>query len=528
MNSIQKLRRIMEQHASDPWLHDSFSGRSISYAEADRYARSLAEGMRSRGVAHGDRVGFVLPNSAEFALCYLAALYLGAVVVPVNIQVSQREIDFIVRQSGLRLLVNAPSTAPLVDASPAAELGVPRWRLIPAAEAAVEGVGSADAWSTASAPEPGAEGWEPFAGVSPEDIYSITFTSGTTGLPKGVVQRISALLDNAAAFNAAHGFGPDRRFLHVMNMAYMAGFLNTLLLPLMAGASVVLAPAFDPLSMLRFWEPVIRYRADTFWLAPTMLAGLSRVRRSEAGAEYCRQHVRTICVGTAPLPLAVRSDFETKFGVPLYESYGLSELLLITTNSAGQPVLDGSVGHALPQVEIAVRDDAGAEQPRGADGELLVRTPFATAGYLDYDSGGIAAFDAHDWFPTGDIGHLDAAGNLFITARKKDLIIRGGVNISPRAIEEVLLTHPVVANVAVIGLPHDLYGEQVAAVVCPRPGFALEEQRSDLIQFCRDRLSAASVPTQWIERTELPTNSTGKVQKQRLRDELVETMKAPA
>src|SRR5262249_39649922 len=151
---------------------------------------------------------------------------------------------------------------------------------------------------------------KPFLGSQPADVFSITFTSGTTGLPKAVVHRAENLLLNAVAFNEEQGFDESHRFLHLFPMSYMAGFLNTLLCPLMCGASVVRVPPPDGAGLLRFWDPVMRYGANTFWLTPSIAAALVRVDRSSAGIDYCRRSVKTICVGTAPLPLSVARHFQ--------------------------------------------------------------------------------------------------------------------------------------------------------------------------------------------------------------------------
>jgi long-chain acyl-CoA synthetase len=327
-------------------------------------------------------------------------------------------------------------------------------------------------------------------------------------LPKGVPHRIGRLLDNAGAFNTELGFGPENRFLHVMTMGYMAGFLNTLLSPFMAGASVVIARAFDAQSALRFWQPVLQHAPDTFWMSPTMLTALLRVDRGEAGAEYCRTKVKTICVGTAPLPQRVKRDFEARYGVELFESYGLSELLLISGNSRRYPRLEGSVGRPLPGIDVKVLED----------GELAVRTPFIMAGYLD-DTSQPDAATAPAWFPTGDLGRIGETGELFITGRKKDLIIRGGINISPRAVEDVLLEHDAVAQVAVVGVPHEFYGEEVAAAIVFKSGRSLADERASLEALCRERLSKTSIPTKVVAFDELPM-ANGKVQKHVLRERL--------
>ncbi|MCC2667805.1 MAG: putative o-succinylbenzoate--CoA ligase [Armatimonadetes bacterium] len=507
------LARI-EENGDTPFLIDSFGGVTLTYAESQRLASLLGVELRRQGVARGGRVGLLLKNSVEFALLYFACLYIGAVAVPVNPTLSAREVEFIVGHAGLDLLVASPATRPLVDPQQLESAGIPLWLIQPGNEPRGESV---PLFETLPAEVPA--DFVAAEGITDDELFSINFTSGTTGLPKGVVHRVGGLLRSAAAFNQELGIDAESRFLHVMPMAYMAGFLNTLLCPWVAGGSVVITSAFDPLSMLRFWGPVTRYAVNTLWLSPTMLAGLVGSSRNNTGPDYCRAHMRTVCAGTAPLPPTVQRAFEEKFGVAVDESYGLSEILFIASNAAGGVRRSGTVGRLLEGVEVRlVGKDGGDVTPE--EGEIEVRTPFIMAGYLDYETLQPAEIAPDAWFPTGDIGRLEADGALQITGRKKDLIIRGGVNVSPRQVEEVLLEHPAVAQAAVIGLPHDLYGEEVTAVLVLQPGQVLDELKRELQQLCRERLSSSAVPTCWVEVPELPVSSTGKVQKNVLRDTL--------
>ncbi len=488
-------------HSAKPFLIDAAQGRILSYREAGRIAAGIAHLLRDGGVDTGDRVGFLLNNSLEFALFYFACLLCGAAATPINTALHPREIEFLATHARIKVLVYSPRTAPLVPRSISEGNGVRLWEIRPIGE-------GGDNLLEAALNIGGTPGsWAPHE----RNILTITFTSGTTGLPKGVVHRAGTLLGNARAFNEMMNFGSDRRFLHVMPMAYMAGILNTLLLPYMAGASVVLAPQFDARSVLHFWRPVMEYHADTFWLAPTMCAALVRGDRDHSGAEWCRRNVRTVCVGTAPLPKRVACDWQAKYGVELLESYGLSELLLVSGNSERFERREGSVGRLIPGVDVEF----------APDGEILVQTPYLMEGYLDYDTGEPNHLPERSAFATGDLGKLDDESNLYITGRKKDLIIRGGMNISPRSVEEALLDHPEVVECAVIGLPHDFYGEEVAAAVKLRDGKELAHVRPSLEAWCRERLAPAAIPTRWIEVDHFPTSTNGKIQKSLLRERLL-------
>ena len=515
-----EVRDIAAARSDWPYLIDVAGGRHVSFAEHAAAAGRLAVAFRALGVAHGDRVLVALPNSVELATLYFAALYLGATIVPVNLLLHPREVDFIVRRAGAAIAVrgsaHGTTHAVLTDAL-LDELRLPAVELTgdtvaPRASGAAQRQGTSETGD-----------WQPFDGVGPDDLFSITFTSGTTSLPKAVPHRIGALLGAAKAFNTLVGLGPDTRMLHVLNMAYMAGFLNTLLCPYMAGGTVVIAPQFDAASVFRFWGTVRDHAVNALWVSPTILESLLRLDRDPAGPQSCRELVSTICVGTAPLSNRTKREFEAKYGVPLIESYGLSELLFIASNARGATQQEGSVGRLLAGVRMRAVNETGDVLSAGDTGELSVQTPFLMVGYLDYDTGRPRPVDRNSWFDTGDVGRIAADGSVFITGRKKDIIIRGGVNISPRVIEEAMLEHPAVADVAVVGVPHTFYGEEVAAVVVITDGRPLDEVRESLVGHARSRLAASAVPTRWVALEALPKSTIGKVQKHKLRDALAVT-----
>ena len=307
---------------------------------------------------------------------------------------------------------------------------------------------------------------------------------------------------------------------HVLPMSYMAGLLNTLLCPFAAGASIVIDRSFDARLSLSFWGNPIEHDVNTFWLVPSILATLTKLDRDSRASGYCRQHVKLVCVGTAPLPLQVQKDFETKFGVPVQESYGLSETLFVATNSPKWRRAAGSVGKILSGVEIRVADQNGGQIPSDEAGELWIRSRFTMAGYINPETYLPEQFGESESFQSGDIGRISNDGDLYITARKKDLIIRGGVNVSPRAIEDILLEHLAIEQAAVLGHPNELLGEEIIAVLRLKPGHSLEAERASLTAFCRSHLSAHSRPDRYLEVESFPASVTGKIQKHKLRETL--------
>jgi long-chain acyl-CoA synthetase len=507
---VDRIRMIFEDHRDRVFLIESMTGRSWTFAEFHQWAERGAALLKNHGIGKGDRVSLLLANSAEFAAMYFSCLFIGAVAVPVNQALHINDVRYILEHSGARLLLFSRCTRSLV---------LQATEKLPQLKQVRVALGQ----ETSFHPHDGEEVWTfdhasadrsimPLGDVCDDDTLIILFTSGTSGRPKGVVHSIHSEFGNAIAFNKAMGFGPDHRFLHLWPMAYSSGYLNTLMSPFMAGSSVVLSCAFTAQTILNFWKPVKDHAANTLWLSPTMMASLLRMDRDQDGQRYCRENVRAVCVGTAPLALKLKKDFEARYGIECMESYGLSELLILCANSPSQPRKENSVGRLLDGVELAAADEQGVLQSTaGSEGELMARTRCRMLGYLDAESLKVQALDEAAWFPTGDIGLIDADGDVFITGRKKDLIIRGGQNLSPRAIREVLLNHPSVEDAVVVGIPHDFYGEEVAAALRLKPGLLLADEQSDILTHCRRLLAQAAVPTRLRQVEEFPLGSTGKI-----------------
>lgn len=485
------------------------TGTEVTYGELARRATAAVQAFEAAGVTRGDRVGILMPHGLDFAILYFACLLGGLTAVPINSALPIKDLAFIIPRSGLKTIIAHGGLAALQAAVGRAELP----------EAVTQATLSPENILTDRIvvdDEVGAL----LRKLDLDALFSIHFTSGTTSLPKGVPHRVASLLGNAAAFNATFGVDAQCRMLHVMPMAYMAGFLNTLLVPFMAGGQVILVREFSGQIVPHFWTPVIAHSANMIWASPSMLTILNKIDRDPRGPAYCEAHTFRVFSATAPLPMKVRSAFEHKYGTPVIESYGLSELLLLTANAGICGAKPQAVGPAITDVQLEIRDTSGVAQPVGVDGEVFVQTPFVALGYLDYETGGSTASHA-TWFDSGDLGHLDEDGYLFITGRKKDLIIRGGFNVSPRVIEELLLQHSAIEGAAVIGAPNEFYGEEIVAVIQIRSGSNLPDVTTDLRHICQTQLGAQMVPDRIVAVDAFPTSVTGKVQKNILRDQLM-------
>jgi len=505
-------------HVSGPqvFLVDAFTSQELTYAQFHELACSAATYLQSLGIRRGDRVATIVPNCTELAVVYFACLYCGATIVPVNPNLSAPEAHYILANCRPKCTVVTSSTrqkfASLLQAP--VLLSTSQDPLLSPVEPFLDlnRLGNSSAF-------------EPCSESTDDDVALIIYTSGTTAKPKGLAHYIGRMARNAAAFAEAQSIDSASRFYLTLSMAYMGGIYNLLLLPFLTGASVFVDHVFDARSSLTFWEKARKFRVNTLWMAPTVLSILLKMDRGRQGEEYCRASINKAFVGFAPLPAKVKSDFEARYGVTLIENYGLSETLFVTARSNADAELartvpedaHGYVGESLPGIRLRVCDDNSSVVPSEEEGEIQILTPDLMAGYLS-ESGDLQKVDAGAWFSTGDYGRVSRTGSLYITGRKKDLIIRGGINISPAAIEEVLLHAAQVVDAAVISVPHEIYGEDIVAVVKLEPGVNLDSVLDSIMLQCKQALAAHQQPSRYMAIDEFPRTSNGKIQKVRLRE----------
>ena len=516
--TITEMIRLRERSI---FLVDANTGAGITYGDFHRMACTLAAELSRRGVRKGDRVAVMVPNCCELAVLYFACIYLGAVIVPINPSLTKKDVQFILTNSQPKLLVTNVAVLPGLHAN-VVRLATAQDEIEAAKDPDTIQIGKLEI------PQP----FVPLEQASPEDLTAIMYTSGTSAKPKGLVHKLGSMLRNARAFADVQHIDEDSRFYLTLSMAYMGGFYNLLILPFLCGASVVVDHIFDARSSLNFWQKAKNHRVNTIWMAPTVLSILLRMDRGQTGEEFCRRSVRHAFVGFAPLPLKLKTEFEARYGVPLIENYGLSETLFVTARSQSAIGGQGYVGEPLPGVTVRIANDDQVTDDEhftttGVEGEVQILIPDLMAGYLDAD-GKLTPMDASRWFATGDIGRLDKGGSLFITGRKKDLIIRGGVNISPAAIEEALMQVEGVAEAAVVSIPHELYGEDIVAVLKLNSGFELESMLNLLIANAKQNLAQHQQPARYMAIDELPRTPNGKVQKSRIRELLAEKLQLSA
>jgi long-chain acyl-CoA synthetase len=515
MTIRETIMDVVARQQGKVFLVDAITGREITYGEFHSRACALAAELRRRGVHKGDRIAIMVPNCCELAVVYFACVYLGAIIVPINPALSKSDIEFILASCKPAFLLATESCADAIK-SPGGRI----LRLVTGHETTQHATGP-DRIRPDVLPE--SKEFVPLENASASDLVVIMYTSGTSAKPKGLAHKLGGMLRNAGAFASAQKIDQDSRFYLTLSMSYMGGLYNLLILPFLCGASVVVDHVFDARSSLHFWNKAKNNQVNTLWLAPTVLSILLRMDRGRVGEEFFRSSVRQTFVGFAPLPLKVKDEFEARYGVRLIENYGLSETLFVTARSQDGTVGAGYVGQALPEIGLRIVNDAQEPVAPGKDGEVQILTPDLMAGYLD-PGGELLNIDASVWFPTGDVGHLDDCGSLFITGRKKDLIIRGGVNISPAAIEESLMHFDGIAEVAVVSIPHELYGEDIVAVLMLAPGVELESILDSVMAHAKQNLAQHQQPARYIAIDELPRTANGKVQKTRIRELVAEKL----
>ncbi len=506
-----------------PYLIRPETGRTWSYAEARAAIMAAATGLRERlGLRPGDRVGIVMTTRPELVFTWLGAMALGAIAVPVNFSLRPREIAYI--------LANCEASAAVVedrfwDQFAEAMPDLPALRTVSLLRASRSFDGGEDYPVLAPAAVPfedilagGGTGW-PAPAPAPDAAGLIIYTSGTTGNPKGAVLSHRNLITNASEIAAWHSFTPADRSMLLLPLFHVNGLTLTLLTSAYTGASVVLPERFHA---SRFWQDVARHRVVWFSGAPTIL---SILLNSPPPSELDVSSLEFCLCGTAPLPVELFRQFEERFGVYIIEGYGMTETSCRSTfnpHPRGRitPGRDdgyrkiGSVGLPVGN-ELRIVDDCNEDVPAGTPGEILIRGANVMDRYWADDEATRAAF-TDDWFHSGDIGVRDADGYYFIVDRKKDLIIRGGENISPREVDEVLYQHPAVREAATVGAPHPTYGEEVLSYVALKSG--VEATPAELIAFCEARLAHFKCPKRILVLDDLPKGPTGKLLRRELRD----------
>ena len=472
----------------------------LTFSQLQQRCRRVAALLTAQGLAPGSTVALVMPNGLGTLQLLLGAMHAGYAVNPVNLLSQPEQMRHVLAHCDASLVLAAPDWADKVRA-----LGV-------------TGADGRPLPVLAMDPENLDDPLLPAIGLSnpppaPGSLALLMYTSGTTGQPKGVMLSQANLAANARAITQEHQLGPSDRVLGVLPLYHINAFAVTMLAPLASGGSVAMAPKF---SAARFWDQALQTRCTWINVVPTIIAILLDGDLPDLAAlraiRFCRS-------ASSALPPEHLRGFEARFGIGVIETMGLTETVAPSFSNpmaAAQRKL-GAVGRASGG-QARIIDTALQPVADGQTGELAIRGPHVMQGYYKNPEASGAAFTPDGWLRTGDLGHRDADGFFFVTGRIKELIIKGGENIAPREIDEVLLQHPAVLEAAAVGMPDRLYGQDILACVVLRGGMAVDE--ASLRTFCEQHLGRYKTPKLIRFVAVLPRGPSGKVQRLKLLDDL--------
>jgi long-chain acyl-CoA synthetase len=516
--SLRAVLELTRFHGEAPFI--VYEDTRVSFEEHFRQAATFACRLTERyGVRKGDRVAVAMRNFPEWSVAFFGAAAIGAIVVPLNAWWTSPELEYGLRDSGAKVLVADQERAERL-AGVLPDLGIETIVVRGTAE--------------------GAEPWEsvlgelgdtlPDADIAPEDDATIFYTSGTTGRPKGALGTQRNITGNPISLAyAMMGAGiqagatveevaaPQRRVtLLTVPLFHATGCHSVLITAALTSGTIVMMHKWD---VTRALELIARERVTVFGGVPTMAW---QVLTSPEMDRYDTSSLTNVSYGGAPAPPALVEKITERLPqrVP-GNGYGLTETSSVTTYNSGLNYLahPDSVGPPVAICDVKVVDPAGGEVPTGEVGELLIKGPNIIKGYWNRPEATAEVF-VDGWFHSGDLARVDDEGFVYIVDRAKDMLIRGGENVYCAEVEAAMYEHPAIADAAVIGVPHEVLGEEVGAVVCVRPGAKLETE--DLQEFLRERIAAFKIPTHvWFRDGELPRNPGGKILKTRLRAELL-------
>lgn len=500
MNLSQIWQQNIQQFGAYPILIDE--GQEYTNVQCDMQSSQLAHTLIDLGVQKGDRVVVIMPNCPEVVIAFAGIVKCGAVVVPLLPLLQAQEIRNIVQDCRPKVVLTTSA-------------------LVPKVREAVEGLSSPPKMFTLEesvSPDSLRERVAKAPGVLPDvhidgdDDAALLYTAGTTGRPKGVMlthQNLYANAEATAKTARVLQLKTGRVGLGVLPFSHAFGF-TMMNVAILLGDKIVLLPHFDPVKVL---EAIEKHRVTHTAMVPTMIHALYHHPEAD---QYDTSSFFVCISGSASLPRALAEGFQRKFSCIILEGYGLSEAgPIVTATDPLKPIKPGSVGLPLPGIEVAVVDEEGNRLPAGSVGELIVSGPNISKGYYGNPEETGKVF-RNGWLYTGDMARIDEDGYVFIVDRKKDVIIRGGLNIYPRDLEELLMSHPDVIDAGVVGVPSEKMGEEVAAYVVKRPGSHVSAEA--LIQYCQERLAKYKTPRFLKIVGDLPKNHIGKTDKKLLRE----------
>jgi long-chain acyl-CoA synthetase len=446
------------------------------------------------------RVGLLLPAGAGFVASFYGTLLAGKTVVPINFLLSDREVAHVIADSGIDTIVTIPQLA--------AKIKTDKIKVVDLVDLAQKSpamsVPPATVVAMAKSKIPSRK---------PDDVAVLMYTSGTSGLPKGVMLTYNNLQSDVDACITAARLERKHKFLGVIPLFHSFGMTAMMLAPIQLGATIIYMARFSAMGAL---TAVRDHGVSLVFAVPSMLAAIAHLKSANPD-DF--KSIYAIISGGEPLPARIRETFHDRFGLMLFEGYGLTETSPVVSLNMPHAHRAGSVGLPIPDCEIKIADENDNALPRGQSGEVWLRGPMIMKGYFNLPNETAAALTPEGYFKTGDLGMVDSDGFLFITGRKKDLIIVAGEKAAPREIEEILAAYPTVAEAAVVGKKDPGRGEQVVAFILPREG--QQPTAEALRDFCREHgLAQWKIPREFFFPKDLPRSPTGKVLKRVLAEQV--------
>jgi O-succinylbenzoate-CoA ligase len=495
-------RRAALSPALEATVEPMAGGRRLTFRELNARANRVANALRLLGVKKGDRVGLLLMNGAEFVETFFAVAKIGAVNVPLNFRLVGDELEFIVKDAGATVLISSAELAPLVaDLQGRGDrTDIAHW--VQVGGEAPSFSASYDSWIANASP------LEPVAVGGDDDLVFIMYTSGTTGLPKGVMHTHSSVMWALLTISATADQHYADRYLFSLPMFHV-GALAPALGCIYRGVTLVILKAFDPKLS---WQLIDDEKITTTLMVPAMLQFMMATHEPSMNISS----LRWVMSGAAPVPVTLIKAYEA-MGVEIHQVYGLTETCGPACLILGEDALvrAGSTGRAFFHTDVRVVDDDGHDAKTGEPGEVLVRGPHIMLGYWNRPDATAEAI-RDGWLHTGDIATMDADGFITIMDRVKDMLISGGENVYPAEIENIVLSHPKVADVGVIGIPSAKWGESPMAVVVRNDESLTAEE---VMEWCKGKLAPFKLVKTVAFVTEIPRNPSGKILKRMLRDE---------
>lgn len=510
LNLATLLQSSVENHPEKAAL--IMGDTKLTYAQLEATSNQIANALAKAGIQKGDRVAIMIPNVPYFPMAYYGILKAGGTVVPLNVLLKGREVAYHLNDSQAKILIAFEMFAE--DAKKGFEecsVTEQLWIITsnPAAESPVSGEGITTLGRAMYGQAPTFDAVQ----TMPDDTAVILYTSGTTGQPKGAeLSHFNMFFNALYSADRLMGITSDDVLMATLPLFHSFGQTCVQNAGLYAGGTITMLPRFEPDKALAI---MARDGVTLFAGVPTMYWALLNVPDSDAVIEQVKQSLRKCASGGSAIAVELMRQFEEKFNVTILEGFGLSETSPVATfNTSATDRKPGSIGKAIWGTQVKIFDNDDQEMPANERGEIVIRGHNVMKGYLGRPEA-TAETMRGGWFHSGDIGYKDEDGFIFIVDRKKDMILRGGFNVYPRELEEVLMTHPAVSMVAAVGIPDEKLGEEIKVFIVPKAGATTSED--EIIDWCKENMAAYKYPRMVEFRPSLPMTATGKILKRELK-----------